>query len=183
MSLPQRRSSELRKGRMSLPGARYFVTCSAVRPTVALATSACARPIKQTITRLAFDGDLVLSCATIMPDHMHIVFTLDKRLSLARLVAKAKGLTAHALEESGARWQANYYEHRLRPDEKILPYLRYIFMNPYRAGLIERNVVWPHWIAGDGCEEMTGMLEDGLYPPEVWMTGEEELSEKAVGRD
>lgn len=76
------------------------------------------------------DGDVVNECAVIMDDHLHWLFELKGRLSLGRVVAKLK---TKAVTE--VCWQRDFYDHRLRPDELIELYGRYIFMNPYRAKL------------------------------------------------
>ena len=182
-----RRTAELRKGRVSLPGARYFLTCATIRPQTHLIDPACAKPVIETLHRLEQDTDLTLFCATVMPDHLHILLALSGRLSISRLIAKLKALTRNALTPYNIRWQTNYFEHRLRPEEPANPYAMYIFLNPYRAELIKRQAVWQWWL----CEEHADFdflthLDAGRFPPSEWLSRDPEnlgLSQNAVGRD
>ena len=160
----------MRKGRWSTPEARYFVTCCVVRPSSALMHGDCPQDLRRTISRLHEDGDIALHCAGVMPDHVHILFTLGARLSLGRVVSKLKGLTAETVRLAGAAWQANFFEHRLRPEEERDPYARYIFMNPYRAGLLRRQEKWPGWFhTAENPPAFVSMLEEGIYPPAAWL--------------
>ncbi len=185
--LPERRTADLRKGRFSLPHARYFVTCCAVRPADCLIDPTCSRTICDVLQRLESDGDVNLLCATIMPDHFHLLFVLGTRLTLHRVVGKMKGLTEKSLRRAGARWQKNFHEHRLRPDELAESFGRYVFMNPYRAGLLGRRTSWQYWLKGHDFEpSWLTMLEDGSYPPGEWLTESLEtmgVYAEAVGED
>ncbi len=172
-----RRTADLRKGRVSLPGARYFVTCAAVRPCATLVTPACAAAIRAGLDQLINAVDIVPICATIMPDHMHAVFVLTGRLPVGRVMGKFKSLSRVALAAHQAEWQRGFFEHRLRPGERTDPYARYLFLNPYRAGLLPRMAVWPHWMTGSVPIEFQNMLDEGRYPPEEWL----EMEPEALG--
>ncbi len=181
--LPERRTADLRKGRISLKGSRYFVTCAAVRPTCAFVGESCANALTEVTWRIHHDGDVELICATIMPDHVHFLFRLGVRLSLDRVVAKIKGLSGSALRTVGARWQENFYEHRLRPEELLMSYVRYVFMNPYRLGLVGPRVEWPYWMSGKESEPLIKELAGGKYPPFEWICEPPQLPESVVGMD
>lgn len=152
-----------------MPGARYFITCSAVRPESRLIYPVCANAILDLIRNMD-TADFSLACATIMPDHMHLLFSLFGKLSLSKVVAKFKSLTHNALIALGIQWQANFFEHRLRPVELSNDYARYIFLNPYRAGLLNRSEEWPYWILGvDADFDFLSFLEERKYPPSEWI--------------
>ena len=111
-----------------------------------------------------------IMAATVMPDHMHVLLQLGERLTIGQLVGKLKAKTKTALAQHGLRWQENFYEHRLRPDELANGYAFYIFMNPYRAGLIKRHTLWPYWQCPASARfDFQSLLEDGLYPPREWV--------------
>ena len=114
-----------------------------------------------------------------MPDHLHVLFELGERLSLDRVVAKLKALSKHDRID----WQPNYFEHRLRPNDLEGSYARYIFLNPYRSGLISCREVWPLWIVGSkgGNWDFLAMLEDGKFPPAEWLDEPEILNPSFVG--
>jgi REP element-mobilizing transposase RayT len=170
-----------------MSGARYFVTCSAVRPESRLVHSSYARLILETVKDMVTDKDIILYCATVMPDHVHLLFSLPETLELSKVIGKFKTLSRKSRAGFDMHWQANYFEHRLRPDELCNDYARYIFLNPYRAGLIERRMEWPYWIFGADVDfNFLCFLEEGKYPPIEWLAADIEklgLKNDFVGND
>lgn len=173
--LPKRQTDALHRGRVSLPGARYFITLCAHRPTRELTRPALAKILLAEMNEVFCGADGRLLCATIMPDHIHALFELGGRLDVGQLVGKFKARTKACMTAYCVTWQRDFFEHRLRPEEPGSEYARYIFMNPYRAGLIERRAVWPWWRAGKVVDfDFMAHLDEGLYPPAEWI--EEPLS-------
>jgi len=151
-----------------MPGARYFVTaCVQGRETVLTGDEQLKR-VGTAMNELTLAADWRLLAASIMPDHVHVLFALGERLPLDRVIAKLK--TRARAVDAVWRWQANVFEHRLRADEDAEDYAFYIFMNPYRAGLIVGNKSWPGWIRG---ADWLWRFEDGLSvagtPPAEWL--------------
>lgn len=168
--LPRRRTHDLCKGRISLAEACYFISCSASRPESRLTQPAIANQIITVFQRLAHDDDISLLCATTMPDHIHLLGGLSGRLSISGMVGKFKTYTRTFLVTAGIFWQRNFFEHRLRPDELANNYARYIFLNPYRAGLIDIGNKWPYWVLGmDADFDFLQLLKAGKYPPPEWI--------------
>ena len=62
-----------------------------------------------------------------------------------RAVIGFKSDTHRYLCPHGLEWQENYYDHRRRRENECEPFARYIFLNPYRAGLISLYARWPSW--------------------------------------
>lgn len=174
-----RRTDDLRKHRVSVMGARYFLTCCLSRPMTGLTNLPASRALRLTFDRLSEDGDWNLLAATIMPDHAHVLFVLGAKLPLNRMVAKLKACSTCGT----LRWQPNCFEHRLRPDDTASSYARYIFLNPYRAGLLPRRAIWSHWIIGTdgGNWDFIAKLEDGMFPPAEWLTQEEDIAPVCLG--
>jgi REP element-mobilizing transposase RayT len=174
MPIPHRKTGDLRIGRYSMPGARYFVTaCTASRRPVFIEASSAATAHKL-LLRLVTDRDVRWLVASIMPDHIHLLFELGERLSLEQCLAKTKGLISRALSPGGSIWQENAFEHRLRPHEHSESYAFYIFMNPYRAGLVPITESWPWWICTDakGFRFLEALDKTGA-PPLEWLDRDE----------
>ncbi len=184
---PVRRTADLRRHRVSFPCARYFITVCADRPENRLVSPNISSSIASVLDRAEADGDWEIMARTIMPDHIHLLVTLGDRLEVHRVVAKLKSLTATTFRGERASWQENFHEHRLRPDEVPGPYARYIFLNPYRAGLIGRSTEWPLWRRSAKHDfDFMHMLEDGKYPPPEWLTCNLDalnVSAANIGRD
>ena len=176
--LPTRRTADLRKGRTSLAGARYFITICAQRPERRLVLPATAEAVSGILARIEKDGDATFLASTIMPNHLHLLALLTGRLTLSRVVGKLKALTEPVLRVEGPRWQENFFEHRLQPEDRASDYARYIFLNPYRAGLIRRNDEWPWWRRSpEHGFDFLSMLDDGRFPPVEWL----QMDDEALG--
>jgi putative transposase len=125
---------------------------------------------RDAILRLVADGDVPWLAATIMPDHVHVLFELGDRLSLDRLLAKIKGLVTRSIAAPLPIWQENAFEHRLRSQEESEDYGFYIFMNPYRAGLLQMDAIWPGWICTEPARfRFLDTLKSGGILPTEWL--------------
>lgn len=158
---------------MSLAGARYFITICARRPEDRLVQPSVAGAITSALERMERDGDADLVAYTVMPDHVHLLASLTGRLSLSRLVGKFKALTELAMRAGCLQWQENFFDHRLRPEDRTGDYALYVFLNPYRAGLICHDEVWPWWRKSAVHDfDFVSMLDSGRYPPRAWIDAE-----------
>ncbi len=173
----ERGTERLRLGRQSIPGARYFVTLCVKDRRIAWRDGECGDEgtvFLDTVAAMEAAGDWAVLALCIMPDHVHVLFRLGERLALDRVLAKikAKGRSA----QSEWTWQANFFEHRLRADEDSEDYARYIFLNPYRAGLIRADQTWWGWRVGVAVESakikpwrfLVALNADGT-PPIEWV--------------
>ncbi len=116
------------------------------------------------------EGDIEVICATTMPDHFHILYRLGQQLSLSQVQAKIKSKTKASLATQAIAWQENYHEHRLRYIVSMDSFARYIYLNPYRKGLLQKDKVWPHWILNKNHRpEFTAHLLKGNRPPPEWL--------------
>ena len=86
-----RRTQDLYRGRVSLPGARYFVTIVTKGRIRSLFGDSVAESVSGEIERLETDGDVLNICAVVMPDHLHWLLELGGRLALGQVVSKLKG--------------------------------------------------------------------------------------------
>src|SRR4051812_47451739 len=108
MSYKSRKTQDLLRGRLSRPGAQYFLTwvTDQRRPVFAdLLTRAVAREHMAAIDQSA-DGSIL--AATVMPDHLHLLLELGSRLSLSEVVAKTKAGITRACR--GVKWQLNFFD-------------------------------------------------------------------------
>jgi hypothetical protein len=84
-----------------------------------------------------------LHAAVVMPDHVHLLVAVGESTDLAGAVRLFKRRLTPLLRKSGLRWQQAYFDHRMRTAEDRLPVLLYIYLNPYRAGLLSQDERWP----------------------------------------
>ena len=118
---------------------------------------------------MTIDGCWALRCLTVMPDHVHLFFTLGERLTLSQAVARLKTKTHAFVRPLSTDWQDNFYDHKIRPSDSIESVMRYIYLNPYQAGLIQQIDKWPHFYC---CEKdsmwFDSLTDDGQPFPE-WL--------------
>jgi putative transposase len=119
--------------------------------------------------------DYLLHAFTIMPDHVHLVFSLGegilgagnrgsingnlvdpgKPYRVSRILGSIKKYTALRanafLGRKGAFWQDESYDHVVRDGDELERIIWYVLMNPVKAGLVRD---WEDW--------KWTYLEDGL---------------------
>ena len=83
-----------------------------------------------------------------MPDHVHLLLspTRSREQPLAAFVQAWKicvTLRLHRVGMIGNIWQAEFFDHLLRTDEKLGETWEYIRMNPVRAGICELPGEYP----------------------------------------
>jgi REP element-mobilizing transposase RayT len=126
-----------------------------------LSDRSVASTIRHEVEAIQSAGYWTVRGATIMPDHFHLLVTLHDKLPLGRTIARFKSMTRVALSASGLRWQGNYYEHRLRDTDGIEGVLLYIFLNPYRAGLLPPSSTYPwFWLGVQEASWFKPLLDD-----------------------
>lgn len=89
-----------------------------------------------------------LQCYCIMPNHIHLVVELPEGApSLAKTLQLLKGYSSRQanqlLGRSGGFWQAESYDHVVRPGERER-IIRYVLENPIKAGLVDDWEKWPY---------------------------------------
>jgi REP element-mobilizing transposase RayT len=138
-------SKDLRKGRISLPGAVYHITTVTLNSEPVFLELAAARCLVGTLREAECRGEASTLAFVVMPDHLHWLMQLGSGRNLSRVVGAVKNVTAHQL---GRRlWQAGFHDHGVRAEEDLRSMARYIVANPLRVGLVERLGDYPHWDA------------------------------------
>jgi putative transposase len=159
----------LRRGRVSIVGAEYFLTLCIHDRRRGLDKASAAAKIIDEMRAMETDGAWIIRCATIMHDHLHLLIVLGARLSLGKAVQRLKARTAVTLQKSGLKWEHDFFDRQLRVNDGGLPLFLYIYLNPYRKNLCASNRQWPWFI----CSEndwvwLREHLDDQLPPPE-WL--------------
>ncbi|MBS0540349.1 MAG: transposase, partial [Proteobacteria bacterium] len=97
---------------------------------------------------LTFDGERYRLLAwTVMPNHVHVLFSPLPSFSLGTIVGSWKRYTARKSNEllgrTGIFWQADYWDRFIRNDEHFAATVGYIDNNPVKAGLADDARLWP----------------------------------------
>lgn len=159
----------LRRGRWSSSGAEYFLTLCTHDRRPGLTEPSVFSAVFIHAHQLTAEGGWNLRTATVMSDHLHLLFTLGDRAELSAVIRLFKGRLAPVLRASGLRWQRACFDHRLRPDEDRLPVFLYIFLNAYRAGLVAPDEIWPAYFCSDDDWRWFEPLTDTSCPFPAWL--------------
>jgi putative transposase len=79
----------------------------------------------------------------IMPDHVHLLLTPAKEISLERAVQFIKGGFSFRLQSRLPVWQASFTNHRIRDADDYERHRSYIRENAVRAGLVRTAKDYP----------------------------------------
>ncbi len=141
----------------SSPG-RYFVTTCTYKRLPLL--SQIVPSGNSAVCRLTGYGQIVEQCLVglqtqfpntmldayiVMPDHVHVVITLDiaadRKCSLSQIVGAFKTMSAKRIRLAGAghfRWQRSFYERIVRSEKELVAIRNYIGANPLQWYLKNR---------------------------------------------
>lgn len=159
----------LRRGRYSSAGSDYFLTICLQRPSSALTDHEVTPCCLAEMRRLESAQIWVLRTAVVMPDHLHLLVTLGDTIALSSAIRLFKGRLTSLMRKHGAAWQQNFFDHRLRTDEELLPVFLYIFLNPYRKGLVPNNQPWAGYVCSDNDWSWFGTLTNECCPEPAWL--------------
>ena len=125
----------------------YYITTSAYMHQNLFQRTETAELLLATILRYRDKGEFLLHEFVIMPNHMHLLITVDDDHSVGRAVQMIKGGFSHDLGKTGPRlavWQPSYYEHRVRDDVEYERMRNYIHQNPVRRSLVKAAEDYPY---------------------------------------
>lgn len=152
-----------------MPGAEYLITICTHERRHGLAQPNLLAALQAQVSAMQSEQVLQVRAFTLMPDHLHLLFTLGERLELSRTLARLKAKLTPSMKQAALGWQVSFHDHRLRPDESLEPYFRYIHLNPYQARLIEPGAIWPYtWFRPEDMAWFEALTDDGKALPE-WL--------------
>ena len=107
----------------------------------------------------------------VMPDHIHLVTRgLDDVSDVTKYVKSSKQQSGFDYKAKYRRrlWQPSFHDHVVRDDFELWRIIRYIVLNPVRAGLASDPLEYPHWsVSGWSKEEVADDVR--RHPGDVWI--------------
>ncbi len=143
---PEKGSHFLRKGRRSFFYKVYFVSAFKDRSIVRLDDHVCFDSVMESLDKLEKEDLLEWFALVVMPDHFHIILRLGENITLSKLMQRLKGSSSYEINRrlgrKGSVWYKGYYDRMIRDHEDVLQYLKYLYENPVRKGLVEEASEW-----------------------------------------
>ena len=155
---PQRVVREFQKRRRTLPrwectNATYSVRSSLIRERRENLTRPDLASIVQGALHYQDGRRCALHFYSIMPDHLHAVIEPlpreDGCIPLPEIMHALKSFTAHQINRAvgrrGTLWLDEGFNRIIRSQEEYWDWYNYIWLNPWRAGLVDDPHDWPWW--------------------------------------
>jgi putative transposase len=146
----------------------YFITASTYMHQNLFQRIETADLLVTAITRYRDAGEFLLHEFVIMPNHIHLLLSVDDDHAIGRAVQMIKGGFSHAMGRAGLKlkavWQPSYYEHRVRDIAEYERMRAYIHDNPVRRGLVEAPAEYPYSSVKTSCylDEVPKRLKPGF---------------------
>jgi putative transposase len=119
----------------------YFLTFRTCNKAPLFRSVKLAGLLCQTLFRLRDAGRFTLHAFVVMPDHVHLLITVPRGLSLERVMQLIKGgfsLDAHRRFNTGRpMWRRGFERRRIHNATECERYQRSIHENPLRGRLVE----------------------------------------------
>jgi len=84
----------------------------------------------------------------VMPDHLHLLLTIDGDMTIEKAVQLIKGGFSYRLKKesgyAGEVWQRGFSEVRVENRESFLQHREYLAQNPVKAGLVSSPDEYPY---------------------------------------
>ena len=152
--------------RMSPPGT-YFVTFITWQRRRLFVVEPYVRLFLKIMYSYRRQGKFQLHAFVVMPEHMHLLLTPAKNVTLERTVQLVKGGYSHAFGlkfQAGEVWQRGFTDHRIRDAEDFARHRDYIHQNPVKRKMVERATEYRYSSAYPGfrLDERTSAAEAAM---------------------
>lgn len=125
---------------MISPPGTYFVTFSTWQRRRLFVVENCVRLFLKMLYRYERQNRYQLHAFVVMPEHVHLLLTPAKNVTIEHAVQLIKGGYSHELGAALGRkreiWQRGFTDHRIRDPQDFAHHRDYIHRNP-----VERHIV------------------------------------------
>jgi putative transposase len=126
----------------------FFVTSNAFEKNALFQSARMAGLLIDVLRTYAKAGKFVVHDFVVMPDHLHVILTVDESTAIEKAVQLIKGgFSYRARKELGYQgevWQPGFTEVRVANKNSFLQHRTYIDQNPVKAGLADSPEKYPY---------------------------------------
>ncbi len=134
-----------RRKRLRLPAALYdetglraLITITTRERFPSYADPMFARECLDHLRRQSEEQNVAILAYTFLPDHVHLLLRIDGSVGIVDFIRKFKSVTTRLWwthGNTGRLWQRTFHDHLLRDNDDDSEYVKYVMMNPIKAGL------------------------------------------------
>ena len=114
-------------------------------------------------------GRFQLQDFVIMPDHIHLLMTLQGDMTLEKAMQLITGGFSFRLKREfgyrGEVWQRGFSDVRIRDGQSFSQHRAYIVQNPVKAGLVDSAEDWPYCYSYLAKKKAQGLKPSSLLTP------------------
>ena len=129
------------------PGIPHHITQRGARRMQVFFSQADYRAYMGFLTKMCRRYHLDIWAYCLMPNHVHLIGAPSTRDGLARPLGEAHRQYALMINRrngwAGHLWQERFWSFPM-DEAHLIAAIRYVLLNPVRAGLVENAVDWPH---------------------------------------
>jgi putative transposase len=142
----------------------FFITCRLLPRRRILS------PLEFATLAVVIDGGrakhrFLLTAWVFLPDHWHAIFYPPHPLTISRVMEAIKDGATKRINRSraevGVLWQPRFFDRALRTVGEYNEKVKYIHLNPVKAGLVNRAEDWP-W---SSVHDYTGNVNEAPATP------------------
>jgi putative transposase len=130
----------------------YFITICAHMQQNLFQRDEVAELMVATFLKYRDAGEFELHEYVVMPNHIHLLLSLNDQQQLGRVIQLIKGGFSHSLRENEivfrAVWEHRYHDRRVRDANEFAEFSQYVRQNPVRKGLVQQAEDYPYSSAG-----------------------------------
>ncbi len=145
MAIPSRNA---RPDAVQADSRTFFVTSRTIGGRAFLQSERMAMLFIDVLHSYVLRGKFKIHDFVVMPDHFHLLITLDSSLSIERALQLIKGNFAFRARRelciTHAIWQRGFSDERVRDRESFLAHRKYIGENPVERGLAKSADEYPY---------------------------------------
>ncbi|HEX7287186.1 MAG TPA: transposase [Candidatus Angelobacter sp.] len=145
MAIPARTSKENSVRGISRT---FFTTSKAIQGRHILQSERLATLLIDVLRTNMNAGRLTVHDFVIMPDHIHLLLTLDSMMSVEKAMQFVKGSFSYRAKKElgyqGEIWQKGFSEVRITNRQSFLQHREYIHQNLVKGGLVDSPEKFPY---------------------------------------
>ncbi|MGA2277013.1 MAG: transposase [Terracidiphilus sp.] len=130
------------------PARVFFVTTKTSMGRALLQSERNAMLLIDVLRSLVAEHKFKVQDFVVMPDHLHLLMTVDLEMTIEKAMQLIKGRFSYRLSHEfgylGEVWQRGLSEIQVLGKESFMQHRSYIAMNPVKAGLVESPDQYPY---------------------------------------